>query len=413
MGAHDKAEDVAMDRKLRMGMVGGGKGSQMGSVHRIAAQMDSQIELVCGSFSSLRAQSIECGHALRLPTERIYATYRDMLRAENKRPVGDRMDFVLITTPNHMHYPIAMAAMDAGFHVACDKPMTMNLEEAINLSRKIAQKKRLFCLTHSISGYPMLREARQLIRKSKIGNIRRVVVEYPQGSLAARIETAGQKQAIWRTDPKRAGISGCISDLGSDCQHLAEYVTGLRITEVSADISSFVSGRQIDDDGTVLLHFDTGAKGVLWASQIAIGQNEGLCLRVYGDKGSLAWRQGNPGVLHIATADKPEEVCRKGTAFVSRDTTDCTRLPAHQPEGIHEALANTYHDFVLALDKAVDGETIREENFDYPNIHDGVHGMAFIDAVVKSSKTQNQWTPLADALGAIPAGKGDDAPPTE
>lgn len=402
-----------MDRKLRMGMVGGGKDSLMGSVHRVAAQMDSQVELVCGSFSSTRALSTECGRALRLPADRVYATYRDMLRAENKLPVGNRMDFLLITTPNNMHYPIAMAAMDAGFHVACDKPMTMNIEEAVNLSRKIAQKKRLFCLTHSISGYPMVREAKQLIRKSKIGHIRRVVVEYPQGWLASRIETSGQRQAMWRTDPKRAGISGCISDLGSDCQHLAEYVTGLRITEVSADLSSFVSGRQIDDDGTVLLHFDTGAKGVMWASQIAIGQNEGLSMRIYGDKGSLLWRQCNPGVLHIAAPDKPEENRCKGTAFVSRDTAACTRLAAHQPEGLHEALANTYRDFFLALTKAVEGETLREENFDYPNIHDGVHGMAFVDAVVRSSKTQNQWTPLADALGTVSLGKGDSEPSGE
>jgi predicted dehydrogenase len=396
-----------------MGMVGGGKESQMGAVHRIAAQMDGQIELVCGAFSSVRTQSVEGGQALHLPPERVYATYRDMLRNEKKLPVGDRMDFLLITTPNHMHYPIAMATMDAGFHVACDRPMTMNLEEAVNLERKVGQKELLFCLTHSVSGYPMVREARQIVRKGKLGIVRRVVVEYPQGWLSSRIETSGQKQAMWRTDPKRAGISGCIGDLGNDCQYLAEYISGLHITEVSADLSSFVHGRQLDDDGTVLLHFDTGAKGVLWASQIAIGQDEGLSIRIYGDKGSLRWSQRDPGTLHLAASDKPIECRRKGTAFVSRDTISCTRLPANQPEGLHEALANTYRDFVLALAKAVEGEKIREKNFDYPNVHDGVHDMAFVDAVVQSAKSHNQWTPLADALGPVILGETGQEPPVE
>jgi len=382
-------------------MMGGGKGSFIGSVHRVAAQLDGKATLVCGCFSSIPRRSLDAGATLMLPKNRVYRSYRDMLRIEAKLPPDERMDFVIIVSPNNMHYPMAMAAMDAGYHVVCENPITMNLEEAVNLVQKMQYNRRLFMVTHNNLGYPMVREARDLILKDKLGKVRRVVAECPQGWLATRIETGGNRQASWRVDPKLAGVSCCMADIGTHCQNLAEYVTGLRITEVSADLSSFVKGRLLDDDGSVLLHFDTGAKGVLWASQIAVGEDNGLNLRVYCEQGSVHWRHADPNTLRVDHLNKPSALYRSGATYTSLASTAAARLPAGYPEGFVESFANLYRDYYSALDTTLTTGTIDEEYSCFPTEQDGLHSLAFINAVATSAKTNNAWTPLADAIGPI------------
>jgi len=377
-----------MRRKLRMGMAGGGRDSFIGAVHRMAAQMDGKIEFVCGALSSTKRKSKESGQDLLLSPDRVYGTYREMFRKEVKLPENERMDFVAIVTPNNMHYPIAMAALDAGFHVVCDKPMTTTVDEAKNLEKKVKSTARLFGLTHNYTGYPMVKEARQLVAKGKLGNIRRVVVEYPQGWLATRLETAGQKQAAWRTDPRRAGGSCCIGDIGTHCENLAEYVVGSRISELCADLKTFVPGRPLEDDGSVLLRLRNGARGILWASQIAIGEENALNIRVYGENGSLEWHQQEPNTLTVSWLNSPTEIRRTSTPFVGKQAAANTRLPAGHPEGFIEAFANIYSNFAEALIKVLKGKKINEADFDYPNVHDGVRGMEFLVAVVKNAKAR-------------------------
>jgi len=384
-----------MRRKLRMGMAGGGRDSFIGAVHRMAAQMDGKIEFVCGALSSTKRKSKESGQDLLLSPDRVYGTYREMFRKEVKLPENERMDFVAIVTPNNMHYPIAMAALDAGFHVVCDKPMTTTVDEAKNLEKKVKSTARLFGLTHNYTGYPMVKEARQLVAKGKLGNIRRVVVEYPQGWLATRLETAGQKQAAWRTDPRRAGGSCCIGDIGTHCENLAEYVVGSRISELCADLKTFVPGRPLEDDGSVLLRLRNGARGILWASQIAIGEENALNIRVYGENGSLEWHQQEPNTLTVSWLNSPTEIRRTSTPFVGKQAAANTRLPAGHPEGFIEAFANIYSNFAEALIKVLKGKKINEADFDYPNVHDGVRGMEFLEAVVKNAKSREKWTKLS------------------
>ena len=380
-----------MNRKLRMGMVGGGRDSFMGPVHRMAAQMDSKIELVCGAFSSSPEKSRLSGQDLLLPPERVYGTYEEMLRAEAQLPDGDGMDFVSIVTPNNMHHPVAMAALEAGFHVVCDKPMTLDLDEARELERKVQETGRLFCLTHNYTGYPMVKEARDLVSSDRLGAVRRVVVEYPQGWLATDVETTGLKQAVWRTDPRIAGASSCMGDIGTHCENLAEYITGLRITEMCADLTTFVSGRRLEDDGSVLLRFGDSARGILWASQVAIGQENTLSIRVYGEKGSLEWHQEEPNTLVVRWPDRPTEMRRTATDFVGEAASSSTRLPAGHPEGYLEAFANVYSSFADALSGVLWGENSDDAKPDYPDVHDGVRGMAFLDAVVSSAGSEKKW----------------------
>lgn len=384
-----------LKRKLRMGMVGGGRDAFIGAVHRIAAQMDGKIELVCGAFSSTRQKSVASGRDLFLPDDRVYASYLDMFRKEAALPEERRMDFVSVVTPNNLHYPVATAALDLGFHVACDKPMTLDLAEARNLERKVKRSRRLFCLTHNYTGNAMVKEARDLVAAKKLGSIRRVVVEYPQGWLATRLETTGQKQAGWRTDPKRAGASCCMGDIGTHCANLAEYITGLPIDEVCADLHTYVKGRPLDDDGNVLLRFRGGATGILWASQIAVAEENGLNIRVYGEKGGLEWRQEEPNTLLAKWIDKPRQVLRTNTPYVGKRANANVRIPAGHPEGYLEAFANVYNNFAEALARALSGRRIDETACDYPNVHDGVRGMAFLDAVVKSARRGAKWTRIA------------------
>lgn len=383
-----------MRRKLRMGMVGGGRGAFIGAVHRMAAQMDGKIELVCGAFSSSPEKSKASGADLFLPKSRVYGSYAEMITAEKKLPAGERMDFVAIVTPNSTHYPIAAAALRAGFHVVCDKPMTMTLSEAKKLETLVEKTGLLFCLTHNYTGNAMVKEARRMVESREIGRVRRVVVEYPQGWLASRLEGTGQKQASWRTNPKFAGASCCMGDIGTHCENLAEYITGSPIKALCSDLTTFVKGRKLEDDGSVLLRLANGAKGILWASQIAIGEENGLNIRVYGEKASLFWRQEEPNSLVVRASDKPIEIKRTGTPFVGKSAAQNTRIPAGHPEGYIEAFANIYRNFADALAGVLDGRKVNELRCDYPNVHDGVRGMAFLDAVVKSSKSKDKWVEL-------------------
>jgi predicted dehydrogenase len=374
-----------------MGMVGGGRGAFIGTVHRIAATMDNRIELVCGALSSTPDKAKASARDWLIRDDRAYGTCTEMLAVEARRPASDRMDFVCIVTPNHMHFPVAMAALDAGFHVVCDKPMTLTLAEARKLEKKVGDTGLLFCLTHNYTGNPMVKEARDLVRTGQLGQIRKIVVEYPQGWLATRLEATGQKQADWRTDPKRAGASCCMGDIGTHCENLAEYITGLRIVEMCADLTTFVKERPLDDDGNVLLHFDNGARGILWASQIAIGRENDLNIRVFGEKGSLEWHQQEPNTLIVDWSDKPRELRRTSTPFVGKAAAANTRIPPGHPEGYLEAFANIYKHFAAALADRLDGKKVREADYDYPNVHDGVRGMAFLDAVVRSGKAKQKW----------------------
>ena len=381
--------------KLQMGLVGGGEGSFIGAVHRMAAELDGRIQLTCGAFSSDPAKSRRAGVDLYgIDAARSHGSYAELMAGEAARPAGDRMDLVVIATPNHTHFPIAKAALDAGFHVMSDKPATFDLAEAKELAQLVDGTGLVFGLTHNYTGYPMVKEARHLVRSGAFGTVRRVVVEYIQGWLAVREEAAGNKQAEWRTDPARSGAAGCMGDIGTHGENLAEYVTGLKIESLCADLTTFVPGRQLEDDGNVLLRFENGAKGVLFASQIAVGEENGLRLRVYGETGGLEWRQMEPNSLIVRWPDRPYEVRRTGGPGVSEAAADATRLPAGHPEGFLEAFALLYRNFADTLLAQRAGRKPSEQNLDFPTIADGVRGMAFIETVVASAKAGATWLPF-------------------
>ena len=378
--------------KLQMGLVGGGEGAFIGAVHRIAAELDGRIRLTCGAFSSDPAKSRRAGVDLYgIDPERSYGTYQELMDREAQRAAENRMDFVVIATPNHTHFPIAKAALDAGFHVMSDKPATLDLAQAKQLRQLVAEKDLVFGLTHNYTGYPMVKEARHLVRSGAFGNVRRVIVEYIQGWLAEREEASGNKQAEWRTDPARSGAAGCMGDIGTHGENLAEYVTGLRIASLCADLTTFVPDRRLEDDGNVLLRFEGGAKGVLMASQIAVGEENGLTLRVYGETGGLEWRQMEPNSLLVRWPDRPYEVRRTGGAGVGESSATATRLPAGHPEGFLEAFALLYRNFADALTAKRAGRKPNEAALDFPTIDDGVRGMAFVEAVVASAEAGAQW----------------------
>jgi len=382
---------------LRMGMVGGGTDSLMGGVHRTAARMTGRIELVSGAFSSNRQKSSESGEAIGLPRTRVYGAYRDMLRKEAQLGDDARPDFISIVAPNNMHYPIAMAALDAGFNILCESPMTTSMDEALNLKRKLVDKGLEFCLTFSYSAYPMIKQARTLIQQNAIGNIRKVAVMYPQGWLATRLETAGNKQAGWRTDPRRVGPSGCMADIGTHCVHLAEFVTGLSVKEVCADLRAFIPGRPLDDDGAVLLHFSNGAHGVIWASQVCIGQASSLRIMVYGDKGGIEWQLDHANLLTLHTLTGPTQVFHSGGPGVAAANKTPFPLPRGQTECFLVALTTLYHAFANRIEALADNKT--KEVFEYPTVDAGIAAMAFVDAVVRNVKPENtnKWTPLVTA----------------
>lgn len=386
---------MTLKRKIRMGMVGGGQGAFIGGVHRIAAALDQQIELVCGAFSSDPERSRASGQDFFLPEARCYADFETMMAEEAKLPEGDRMDFVAIVTPNHVHFPAAKAALEAGFHVLSDKPATFDLEEAKALAALVKKTGLQYGLTHNYTGYPMVKQAREMMRTGKLGKIRKIVVEYPQGWLATALEKEDQKQAAWRTDPKRSGAAGCIGDIGTHAENLAEYITGLRIKELAADLTAFVDGRLLDDDGNILLRFEGGAKGILHASQISVGEENALNIRIYGEKGGIEWHQMEPNTLLVKHLDQPTQIYRTGGAYLSESAAAHTRIPAGHPEGYLEAFANIYRNFAAQLSARLSGEPAPDQTHDYPTIEDGVRGMAFIEAVVQSSQNNAAWTKLA------------------
>lgn len=383
-----------MSSKIRMGMVGGGADAFIGAVHRIAANIDGQIELVCGAFSSNPEKTKATADALFLNPNRAYPTFQDMILKEKLLPENERMQVVSIVTPNHLHFEPAKMALENGFHVICDKPVTFSLSEAIELEKIVTKTGLIFALTHTYTGYPMLKEAKHLIKTGKLGKIRKVIVEYPQGWLSTNLETSGQKQADWRTDPKRAGISCCMGDIGTHAENLAEYVTGLHITEVCADLSTFVDGRLLDDDGNVLIRFENNAKGVLHASQISAGEENNINIRVYGEKGGLQWQQKDNNSLTIMLLDKPVEILRTGGPGLSSKAAPAnTRVPAGHPEGYLEAFANIYRNFAFAVRAFNNGIKHDFETFDFPQIDAGIRGMLFVEKVVESSK-KNAWVKM-------------------
>lgn len=376
-------------------MVGGGSDAFIGAIHRLAAFMDGQIELVCGCFSINPEISLSSGKSYYLPEGRVYKSYQEMFDAEAKLPEGERMDFVTIVTPNFAHFGPAMMALDNGFNVVIDKPITFTLDEALQLQAKLQETGLLLALTHTYSGYPAVKQARQMVAEGQLGKIRKVFVEYPQGWLSTKQEDAGNAQASWRTDPKRSGKAGAMGDIGTHAHHLAEYITGLKTTQLCADLSVFVPGRMLDDDGAVLLRFDSGAKGVLVASQICAGEENALKIRVFGEKGGLEWAQHEPNTLIAKWVSKPTEIYRVGTPFMGGAAVANTRTPGGHPEGYLEAFANIYRNFSLTLRAKLNGEQPKAEWLDYPGVEDGIRGMQFIDAVVEAGyNDQVKWVPF-------------------
>ncbi|HEV7620812.1 MAG TPA: Gfo/Idh/MocA family oxidoreductase [Flavisolibacter sp.] len=382
-------------RKLRMGMVGGGKDAFIGAIHRIAANMDGLINLACGALSINPEVAKDSGKTLFLPEDRIYLTYEEMIQKESKLPAGERMDFVTIVTPNFAHFAPAMMALDNGFHVVIEKPMTFTIDEAKQLKKKVDETGLILCLTHTYSGYPMVKQARDMVVTGKIGAVRKVIVEYPQGWLSKLTEREGNAQAAWRTDPKKSGKSGCMGDIGTHAAHLAEYITGSKITQLCADLNIMVKGRALDDDGNVLLKFDNGSSGVLIASQVAAGEENALKIRIYGESGGLEWAQQEPNTLLVKWLDQPTQIFRAGANYaniLSSFATHNCRTPGGHPEGYLEAFGNIYRNFALTLQARIDGKTPTKEMMDFPKVEEGIRGMAFIDTVVASNSTNEKWT---------------------
>jgi predicted dehydrogenase len=384
-----------MGRKLRMGMVGGGKDAFIGAIHRFAANMDGMIELVCGALSINPTIAQESGELLFLPKDRIYLTFEEMITKEAALPADQRMDFVTIVTPNFAHFAPAMMALENGFNVVIEKPITFTLDEAKQLKAKLQETGLILCLTHTYSGYPMVKQAKAMVADNVLGKIRKVWVEYPQGWLSKLSEREGNAQAAWRTDPKKSGKSGCMGDIGTHAAHLAEYITGAKITQLCADLNTMVEGRMLDDDGNVLLRFDNGAAGVLMASQVAAGEENALKIRVYGEKGGLEWAQMEPNTLLVKWLDQPTQILRAGGNYTDRLSTYATgncRTPGGHPEGYLEAFANIYKNFATTLTAKMNGETPAKEALDFPTVEDGIRGMAFIDNVVASAQSDVKWT---------------------
>jgi predicted dehydrogenase len=382
-------------RKLRMGMVGGGLDAFIGAIHRIAANMDGLIELSCGALSINNEHAIESGRILFLPKERTYLTFEEMIENESKMTADKRIDFITIVTPNFAHYAPAMMALENGFNVVIEKPMTFTIDEAKSLQKKVEETGLTLCLTHTYSGYPMVKQARAMMKEGALGKIRKIYVEYCQGWLSKLSEREGNAQAAWRTDPKKSGKAGAMGDIGTHAAHLAEYVTGLKITQLCADLNVVVEGRHLDDDGQVLLKFDNGASGVLIATQVAAGEENNLKIRIYGEKGGIEWVQQEPNTLIVKWLDKPAQILRAGNNYpniLSPFATKNCRTPGGHPEGYLEAFGNIYHNFAQTLLAKMDGKTPTPEMLDFPGVEDGVRGMAFIDNVVASGNSDKKWT---------------------
>ncbi len=376
--------------RIRLGMVGGGQGAFIGAVHRLAARMDDHYEFVAGALSSDAARSKASGEELGLAPDRIYGDFREMAKAEAKR--ADGIEAVSIVTPNHMHFPAAKVFIEAGIHVICDKPLSLNLKEALALEKLLAKNKNvIFSLTYNYSGYPMIRQARAMVAVGELGDIRVVQSEYPQDWLTTDLEKSGQKQAAWRTDPKRTGAGGCVGDIGTHTYQLGCFVSGLKLDELSADLTTFVKGRRVDDNVHVMLRYKGGAKGMIWASQVAPGHENGLKIRVYGTKGGLEWVQADPNYLWYTPFGEPKRLITRGGAGSNAAAARVTRVPPGHPEGYLEGFANIYTEVARAIKASRAGKK-PDKDVQFPGIEDGVAGMAFIEACVKSSAKNGKWT---------------------
>lgn len=375
-------------------MVGGGPGAFIGAVHRMAANLDGHIELVCGSFSSKMEKSLQTGKELFLPEDRIYPSYKEMIEQESRLPEGERMDFISIVTPNYLHFEPAKLALEHGFHVVLDKPMTISLAEAQTLKKLVEEKGLLFCLTHTYTGYPMVKQAKYMVSEGILGNIRKVYVEYPQGWLSEPLENEGNKQAEWRADPAKSGIAGSMGDVGTHAANLVEYITEQKITGVCADINAIVPNRALDDDGAVLFKLGNGASGVLMVSQVTTGEENCIKIRVYGAKAGVEWKQDDANSLLVKWPDQPVQILRTGGPGTAAIAGHNQRVPAGHPEGYLEAFANLYRNFALSLDAKLGGKTPKSEWLDFPDAEDGVRGMLFLEKVIASGKSEQKWIDL-------------------
>lgn len=380
-----------MNRKLRMAMIGGGKDAFIGAVHRLAMNMDGQIELVAGALSVNPDVAVDSGKSLFLEEDRIYTDYKVMLEKEAAMPAEKRIDFITIVTPNFVHFEPAMMALEKGFHVVIEKPITFTLEQAKQLKAKVEETGLSLLLCHTYTGYPMVKQAKQFIKSGALGKVRKVYVEYPQGWLSTFLESTGQAQASWRTDPKKSGKAGSMGDIGTHAFNLAEYVTGLEVTHLCADINIVVEGRMLDDDGAAFLKFSNGATGVLMATQIAAGEENNVKIRVYGEKGGIEWKHEDNNTLLVKWLDKPTEIYRTGGGYNSSYTAHNTRTPSGHPEGFLEAFANMYRNFALTVAAKIDGVQPKEEWLDFPGVNEGVRGMAFVDNVIESGRSAEKW----------------------
>lgn len=384
---------MILDRKIRYGMVGGGPGAFIGEVHRMAAALDGKIELVAGSFSSDPQKSEQMGRQLHLSPDRVYDSFTKMAEQEAKLPEGKRIDFVTVATPNHLHYKVCKAFIEQGIHVVCDKPMTNTIENAEDLCRLVDKHEVIFGLTHNYTGYPMVKEARRMVAEGKLGTLRKVVVEYPQGWLFEPIEQEGAKQAVWRTDPDRAGVSSVVADIGSHAENLVEYITGQRLKELYADIHTFVEGRALEDDANMLVHYEDGLRGILYASQISVGEENDFNIRLYGDKAALEWHQETPSYLHLKYPDKPEEIYKRGNPYLSEQANFGNRIPPGHPEGFIEAFANIYSNVADTIACRIEGREPDPKMLDFPSVHDGAVGVHFIHKAIESGK-KREWVDM-------------------
>ena len=380
-----------MQRKLRMAMIGGGKDAFIGAVHRLAFNMDGQIEIVAGALSVTPEIAIESGRSLFLDENRIYTDYKVMLEKEAAMPADKKIDFVSIVTPNFVHFDPAMMALDKGFNVVIEKPITFTLEQAKALKEKVAATGLTLLLCHTYTGYPMVKQAKQLVNSGVLGKIRKVFVEYPQGWLSTFLESTGQAQASWRTDPKKSGKAGCMGDIGTHAFNMAEYITGLQVTQICSNLNIVVEGRQLDDDGAAFLKFNNGATGVLMATLIAAGEENNIKIRVYGEKGGLEWKQEDANSLLVKWLDKPAEIYRTGGGYNSSFAAHNSRIPAGHPEGYLEAFGNLYRNFALTVKAKMNGEQPKEEWLDFPGVEEGIRGMAFVENVVASGESNEKW----------------------
>jgi predicted dehydrogenase len=378
-------------KKLKMGMVGGGSGALIGAVHRRAAVMDGEVEFVAGALSSTPEKALASGRELGLIDERNYASWERMLEAELSLPEEERVDFVSIVTPNHMHHPVARGFAEAGFNVVLDKPMVQTSQEAEDLTRVVENSGVVFAVTYTYTGYPMVKQARHMVYQGLLGEVRKVIVEYNQGWLASRLEESGAKQAEWRTDPARSGIAGAVGDIGSHAENLVSTITGLEVSEICADLTTFVSGRRLDDDGNLLIRYEGGAKGVMVASQISAGEENDLRIRIYGSEGGLEWRQEEPNYLYHRPTEEPERVLKRGNDYLCEEAKKASRLPAGHPEGFIEAFANDYMNVVATIRAKQEQIETDGLHWDFPTVYDGARGVHFIEKTVESSQSDKKW----------------------